>query len=82
MQDFDVLYDYTVEFNEIIKQEQVEFCNQVLKELNKNEKDIVWLKIIYNFTFREIAYKMKLPISIASWTYYNAIIKLKEKFNK
>ncbi len=50
----------------------------ILKPLNKKERDIVILRILAGLTLTQIAYELALPKGSVFWTYNNAMKKLKK----
>lgn len=50
---------------------------EIIKKLNKKQEQIVSLKIISNFTFKEIGQIMCMPTATVQWHYYSSIKYLK-----
>lgn len=50
-----------------------------LKNLSTNEKNIIVLKIYFEYTFEMISQEIKAPISTVKSSYYRALEKLKYK---
>ena len=78
-QEFNVedIYDLPNIKNEIDEVIDIDYFNTIIKCLDENEKEIVSLKIISNFTFKEIAEILKIPIGTVQWKYYKAVHTLK-----
>ena len=55
---------------------------QINEALDFDEADIVILKIVYNFKFKEIAEYKNLTIGSVQSTYYQALEKLRKEFGK
>lgn len=55
---------------------------QINDALDFDEADIVILKIVYNFKFKEIAEYKNLTIGSVQSTYYQALEKLRKEFGK
>lgn len=66
--------DNNQEISKIIDQENY---NRLISKLNDNEKEIISLKIISNFSFEEIGKILNMPTGTAKWRYYKAINTLK-----
>lgn len=69
--------DFSTENNEIdtiIDQEQYE---KLVKKLNKKEGQIVSLKVLSDFTFKEIGEILSIPTPTVQWYYYKSIKSLK-----
>lgn len=62
------------EISKIIDQENY---NRLISKLNDNEKEIISLKIISNFSFEEIGKILNMPTGTVKWRYYKAINTLK-----
>lgn len=54
-----------------------DYYNKLISGLKEDEKIIVSLKVLSNFTFRKISQVMNIPIGTVQWKYYNAINSLK-----
>ena len=66
--------DNKQEISKIIDQENY---NRLISKLNDNEKEIISLKIISNFSFEEIGKILNMPTGTVKWRYYKAINTLK-----
>lgn len=51
--------------------------NEIVKNLNKKQQQIISLKIVSDFTFREIGQIMCMPTATVQWHYYSSIRYLK-----
>lgn len=63
--------------NDIDKIIDVDYFNRVISGLREDEKQIVSLKILSNFTFQKISQLLDIPIGTVQWKYYKAINSLK-----
>lgn len=75
--DIEDIYDIPNVQNEIDEIIDIDDFNRIIKCLDENEKEIVSLKIISNFTFKEIAEILNMPIGTIQWKYYKAVHTLK-----
>lgn len=75
--DIDDIYDMPNTQNEIDEIIDIDDFNRIIKCLDEKEKEIVSLKIISNFTFKEIAEILNMPIGTVQWRYYKAVHTLK-----
>ena len=66
--------DNNQEISKIIDQENYK---RLISKLNDNEKEIISLKIISNFSFEEIGKILTMPTGTVKWRYYKAINTLK-----
>ena len=66
--------DNNQEISKIIDQENY---NQLISKLNDNDKEIISLKIISNFSFEEIGKILNMPTGTVKWRYYKVINTLK-----
>lgn len=66
--------DNNQEISKIIDQENY---NRLISKLNDNEREIISLKIISNFSFEEIGKILNMPTGTVKWRYYKAINTLK-----
>ena len=74
MDDIYEIEDNNQEISKIIDQENY---NRLISKLNDNEKEIISLKIISNFSFEEIGKILNMPTGTVKWRYYKAINTLK-----
>lgn len=75
--DIDSIYDIAdsqSKINEIIDKESF---NKMIDSLDDKEKEIVSLKILSNYTFKEIGYMLNIPTGTVQWKYYKSIHTLK-----
>lgn len=63
---------------ELEKIVNIDAYNRLIKGLKQREQEILSLKILSKFSFKEISIMLNLPISTVSWTYYNATKKIKK----
>lgn len=76
-QDEDVLENVRSDSNEIEDVIENEDYNKLVKKLNKKQEQIVSLKVISDFTFKEIGQIMSMPIATVQWYYYSSIKSLR-----
>lgn len=62
------------EIDDVINNKNYE---EIIKKLNKKQEQIVSLKIVSNFTFKEIGEIMSMPTATVQWHYYSSIKHLK-----
>ena len=62
------------EINELIDKENY---NQLINKLDSKEKEIVSLKVISNFSFKQISGLLGEPIGTVKWRYYKSIYALR-----
>lgn len=65
------------ESEEIKKIIDVDTYNNIISGLNEDEKQIVSLKILSNFTFKKIGQMLSMPTPTVQWKYYKAVDSLK-----
>lgn len=63
--------------NEIDDAIEKEDYEKIIKKLNKKQEQIVSLKIVSDFTFKEIGEIMSMPTATVQWHYYSSIKQLK-----
>lgn len=73
----DEIYELPNVSNEIDNVIDREYYNKLMSGLKEDEKMIVSLKVLSNFTFKKISQVMGIPIGTVQWKYYNAINSLK-----
>ena len=71
------IYYLSVEDDEISKIIEKDKFNKIISKLNKQEQEIVSLKILAQFTFKEISQMLDMPIATVQWKYYKALHSLK-----
>lgn len=62
------------ELNEIIEKDAY---NKIISRLNKEEQEIVSLKILSNLSFKEISLMLNMPVGTIQWKYYKSLHTLK-----
>jgi len=77
----DEIYNISDSHKDINKVIDIEYFNDILKNLTKQEKEIVSLKIISNMSFREISKLLNIPLGTVEWKYYKSITNLKNIIN-
>ena len=60
---------------------EIEFLDK-LRDLGDMSREIIIMKIQFDFTFKEIAKHLKTPQGTVAWKYRNAMQRLKEAENK
>ena len=75
--DIEKVYNIEDKDNEINKLIDRENYNQLINELDSKEKEIVSLKIISNFSFKQISELLGEPIGTVKWRYYKSIYALR-----
>lgn len=73
----DEIYEIPSSSNELENVIDSEYYNKIIDRLKEDEKQIVSLKILSNFTFKKISQVMNVPIGTVQWKYYNAINSLR-----
>lgn len=63
--------------NAISDIEESEDYKKLVKKLNKKQEQIVSLKVLSEFTFKEIGLMMSMPTATVQWYYYSSIKSLK-----
>ena len=76
-QDEEVLENVKSDSNELDDAIENEDYNKMVKKLNKKQEQIVSLKVVSDFTFKEIGQIMSMPIATVQWYYYSSIKSLK-----
>ena len=71
------IYELPENNSEIDTVLDIDYYNRIISGLKEDEKMIVSLKVLSNFTFRKISQIMNIPIGTVQWKYYNAINSLK-----
>ena len=75
--DIEKVYNIENKDNEINKLIDKENYNQLINKLDNKEKEIVSLKIISNFSFKQISELLGEPIGTVKWRYYKSIYALR-----
>lgn len=73
----DIIYDLEDENNEIDRFINKDSYNRLINGLNQKEQEIVSLKILSNFTFKEIGELLGESVSTIKWRYYKSIYSLR-----
>lgn len=73
----DTIYDLEDENNEIDKFINKDSYNRLINGLNQKEQEIISLKILSNFTFKEIGEFLGESASTIKWRYYKSIYSLR-----
>ena len=73
----DTIYDLEDENNEIDKFINKDSYNRLINGLNPKEQEIVSLKILSNFTFKEIGELLGESANTIKWRYYKSIYSLR-----
>lgn len=73
----DEIYELPNVSNEIDDVIDREYYNKLMSGLKEDEKMIVSLKVLSNFTFNKISQVMGIPIGTVQWKYYKSINSLK-----
>lgn len=73
----DEIYEIPSESNDIDNIIDSEYYNKLMSGLKEDEKMIVSLKVLSNFTFKKISQIMGVPIGTVQWKYYKAINSLR-----
>lgn len=71
---FESIQSDTNEIDNVVDDENYE---KIIKKLNKKQEQIVSLKVISDFTFREIGQIMSMPTATVQWYYYSSMKYLK-----
>lgn len=71
------IYEALEEPNEIEEFIDIYTYNKIISGLNEQEKQIVSLKILSNFTFKKIGQMLSMPTPTVQWKYYKAVDSLK-----
>lgn len=71
------IYEMPENNNEIDNIVDKDYYNKLVSGLKEDEKIIVSLKVLSNFTFKKISQIMNIPIGTVQWKYYKAINSLK-----
>ena len=73
----DEIYEVPSKSQEIEEIIDSEYYNKLISGLSEQEKTIISLKILSNFTFSKISQVMNIPIGTIQWKYYKAVNSLK-----
>ena len=73
----DTIYEIENKNNEIDKKiDHIEF-NRLISKLNEKEQEIISLKILSDFSFKEISELLNEPIGTVKWRYYKSLHSIK-----
>ena len=75
--DIDTIYDINDSNNKIDEIIDIDTYNNMINCLKQDEKEIVSLKVLGNFTFKEIGLILNIPTGTVQWKYYKAVHTLK-----
>lgn len=75
--DIDTLYDIPDNDNKINEIIDRDTYNRMIDGLEEKEKEIVSLKVLTNFTFKEIGLILDMPTATVQWKYYKSVHTLK-----
>ena len=75
--DLDDIYDIQDRNSKIQEVVDIDYYNRIINCLDEKEKEIVSLKILSKFTFKEIGQILNIPTATAQWRYYRSINTLK-----
>ena len=75
--DIDTIYDIPDKDNKINEIIDRNTYNKMIDGLEKKEKEIVSLKVLTNFTFKEIGLILGMPTATVQWKYYKSVHTLK-----
>ena len=75
--DIDTIYDIPDKDNKINEIIDRNTYNKMIDGLEKKEKEIVSLKVLTNFTFKEIGLILGMPTATIQWKYYKSVHTLK-----
>ena len=75
--DINSVYDYYVSDEELEQVAKMEEYYKIIKNLNEKQKEIVSLKVLDDFTFKEIGQMLNMPTATVQWYYYKSINILK-----
>lgn len=75
--DLEKVYNIENQNNEINDLIDRENYNQLINKLDSKEKEIVSLKVISNFSFKQISELLGEPIGTVKWRYYKSIYALR-----
>ena len=73
----DEIYYLTEEDKDLNKIIAHDSYNRIIAKLNKQEREIISLKILSNMSFKEIALLLNVPIGTVQWKYYTSLYTLR-----
>lgn len=75
--DIDTIYDIPDKDNKINEIIDKNTYNKMIYGLEEKEKEIISLKVLTNFTFKEIGLILGIPTATVQWKYYKSVHTLK-----
>jgi len=75
--DLDDIYDIQDKNSKIQEIVDIDYYNRIISGLDEKEKEILSLKILSKFTFKEIGKILNIPTATVQWRYYKSIHTLK-----
>ena len=73
----DEIYYITEEDKELSKLIDEDNYNRIIAKLNKQEREIISLKILSNMSFKEISLLLNMPMGTVQWKYYTSLYTLR-----
>ena len=73
----DSIYDLYISDRELEQVVDMDEYYKLLKGLSEKEKEIISLKVLNDFTFKEIGQMLNMPTATVQWYYYKSIHSLK-----
>ena len=73
----DEIYYITEEDKELNKIIDKDNYNRIIAKLNKQEREIISLKILSNMSFKEISLLLNMPMGTVQWKYYTSLYTLR-----
>ena len=73
----DEIYYITEEDKELNKIIDEDNYNRIIAKLNKQEREIISLKILSNMSFKEISLLLNIPMGTVQWKYYTSLYTLR-----
>ena len=73
----DEIYYITEEDKELNKIIDKDNYNRIIAKLNKQEREIISLKILSNMSFKEISLLLNIPMGTVQWKYYTSLYTLR-----
>lgn len=71
------IYSLSEENEEISKIIDMDSYNRIISKLNIQEQEIISLKILAKFSFKEISQMLNMPIGTVQWKYYKSMYALR-----
>lgn len=73
----DEIYELGNEDNKIDELIDIQTYKKMIKGLNKQEQEIISLKVLSDFTFKSIGEMLSMPTATVQWKYYKAVSSLR-----